>query len=551
MVFMQIQLHRHLCIKALTAVLVKITALLWTQSAIAADCIVLESTTAVSQRPDLVIGQVTIRSGDLFDIADPTQGQFVHSAANALHLTTREKTLSAALPFRRGDVFSLSLLAEGERILREKRYLRDAFVIAHRVCGNEVDVEVQTIDNWTLTPSLSFGSAGGENRYTIEIQDLNVLGLGKELKLRQQRRGENQESTFLYGDDNVLGSRYRLSLALGDTDDGKQYSLQGGLPFYSNESKHSWWASLNSSTKAFESLNDDSIQIPVKTEQVTLSAAKAVTGSTLPYARAGMGVRFTRQVTDTALSNEAIGIEPTHDFEELYPFITAQWSRDDWLKRQNYKSLRANEDINLGLGVDLELGLILDALGNEDDAVRLGIDLTKGWYSGEDALHTLRFQQVHYFRASDESKYEFSARYQYFRWFNANNQLDLRLTGEARRGYSPLYDYTVGGDQGLRAYRTAYQRGEQRLLGMAEYRHITSWSPWSLLHTALTGFVEVGRAWSDGDHPQTVANVGIGLLLSATRSSRAAVNRFDISVPLVDGEDVADYQIFIGTTINY
>ena len=203
------------------------------------------------------------------------------------------------------------------------------------------------------------------------------------------------------------------------------------------------------------------------------------------------------------------------------------------------------------MGVDLELGIILGAFGNDEDALRLGVNLSKSWYSDTHALHKLNYQQINYFGSSDIPKYALSARYQYFRWITGVDQLDLRLTAESRDGYSPLHDYSIGGDMGLRAYRTEYQTGEQRLIGLAEYRHITSWSPWSLVHTAFTSFIEVGRAWSDGDDADTLADVGVGLLLSATRSSRAAVNRFDISVPLVDGEDVADYQIFIGSKINF
>lgn len=96
-----------------------------------------------------------------------------------------------------------------------------------------------------------------------------------------------------------------------------------------------------------------------------------------------------------------------------------------------------------------------------------------------------------------------------------------------------------------------FSLGEQRVIGLAEYRYITPWTPWSLTHIALTAFAEAGRAWSDTEDSDTLADVGFGILLSPTRSSRAAINRFDLSVPLVDGENVPDYQLFPGTTINY
>lgn len=86
---------------------------------------------------------------------------------------------------------------------------------------------------------------------------------------------------------------------------------------------------------------------------------------------------------------------------------------------------------------------------------------------------------------------------------------------------------------------------------MAEFRHLTQWPPWSLANTAVAGFVESGRAWNDGDSSHQLTNVGLGFLFSPTRSSRAAISRIDISAPLVKGDDVPDYQIFIGSSIHY
>ncbi len=169
-----------------------------------------ESASATSTLPEetsaqaLVFGRITVRTNDLFNLDSESENAFVHSAANALHLNTRQVTIYNALPFTEGDAFSEERLLEAERILRGKRYLRDAFVTPHRICGNRVDVEIKTIDNWTLTPSVSFGSAGGQTRYSFEIQDLNVLGLGKEFTLRNSQNGDEQKTLFNYRDDNVV-----------------------------------------------------------------------------------------------------------------------------------------------------------------------------------------------------------------------------------------------------------------------------------------------------------------------------------------------------------
>ncbi len=511
------------------------------------------SSTASVEAPTLVFGRITVRANDLFDLNSKSENAFVHSAANALHLNTRQVTIFNALPFAEGDAFSEERMLEAERILRGKRYLRDAFVTPHRICGNRVDVEIKTVDNWTLTPSVSFGSAGGQTRYSFEIQDLNVLGLGKEFTLRNSRTGDEQKTLFNYRDDNVVGSRYRFEVEFSDAEGQQGYSIQGGLPFYAEDASHAWQVSAHEVSRSLEySSAYGAVDVPddlLKSKVAELHVARRLPSSNLPFARLGGGVRFAQDQTSDRVSGQ--DVQSDSDYEESYPFLSAQWSESKWLRRQNYLGIRSIEDIDLGLSVSAEAGLILEGLGNDENALRLSLDLSKGWYAGESALHKLTFQQLQYFSNQEVDRKQISARYQFFRWLSDVDQLDLRLTAQMHDGYSAFDDFSVGGADGLRAYPNRFQVGDRRVIGVAEYRHITGWSPWSLVNTAFTGFVETGRAWSDGADADTLANIGVGLLLAPTRSSRAAVNRFDISVPLSSTENVDSFQIFIGSQINF
>ena len=498
---------------------------------------------------DQIIGRIEIHAGNLFDLKRPDQSEFVHTAANALHIVTREKTILDALPFRSGETFSAELLREGERVLRSRRYIRDATLTAVRTCSRRVDVEVHTIDNWTLTPSISFGHAGGDNRYAFEIQDLNVLGSGKEVKIRQSHKAGVKSSNFIYGDDNVFGSHHKFRLEIGETDDGDNHSLVLGLPFYSKNSGYSWQIALRKNTSSFSVENAEEFDIPVQTEMASLQLSSLQASTKSTYTRTGLGIRVDRQSTDISDNNLP---DPTPaDFEEVYPFVTGSWKSERWVKRQNYQSLKANEDIDLGLSLDLELGIISQNLDNANNALRLEFEASKSWTKDTRSLHKFALQQTHYLGSDAPKKYALSARYQHFRWLNETDQLDLRLTGETRRGYSPLHDYSIGGADGLRAYSTDEQMGENRVLGLAEYRHITPWSPWSLANIAVSLFIEAGQAWDKDDTTTTLADAGFGLQLSPTRSSRAAINRFDVAFPLVKGPDVSGYQLFVGTKINF
>lgn len=99
--------------------------------------------------------------------------------------------------------------------------------------------------------------------------------------------------------------------------------------------------------------------------------------------------------------------------------------------------------------------------------------------------------------------------------------LALRAVGGATpSGTLPFQrSFTVGGVDGLRAHGFAHFRGDQMLLGQAEYsvglwRGPTEWIESGL---RLIGFVDVGRAWSDPSHawrPQLqryAADGGVGI----------------------------------------
>jgi len=189
----------------------------------------------------LQVNGIQVNAGDLFNDQRRNESLIIHSAANALHIATRNRTVLQALPFRQGDVLAKDSLEEAERVLRSRRYLRSASVVPISRCGETVDIEVRTVDNWTLTPSISLSSKGGVERYKIEVQDLNVLGLGKEFTFRQEESDGERETRFVYGDDNVLGSQHRLQLTLGATDSGDLYGLSIGRPFVSSQTDTSWW----------------------------------------------------------------------------------------------------------------------------------------------------------------------------------------------------------------------------------------------------------------------------------------------------------------------
>lgn len=115
------------------------------------------------QRAGTVIGTITIKPLDVFDTSIPEENTTLFRLANTLHINTRPTTIERQLLFEAGEVYDPRLLRETERLLRQTRYLREAWVTPVALQDGKVDLEVTTRDVWTLNPGISFGRKGGKS----------------------------------------------------------------------------------------------------------------------------------------------------------------------------------------------------------------------------------------------------------------------------------------------------------------------------------------------------------------------------------------------------
>ena len=545
-----------------------LVALTSSQSAQSAEPAVFACTPVALLPTDSVTGltvtSIQVRTGDLFDRQLPSENRLVHGAANALHIATRESTVRQALPFRLGAVLESDSLTEAERILRSRRYLRSATVAPLRRCGDGVEIEVRTVDNWTLTPSVSVSSKGGVERYKVEVQDLNVLGLGKELAFKQSESSDEQESSFVYGDDNVFGTHHRFRLELGSSDTGDSYTINTGLPFVFSNTPRAWWIHASESRDSLslslvQQSNDtdgsseasaSEGQAHVDEARYEIGVAKRLDNSNADIARLGMGFRYQKQKTfDTNNSP----LNDITDFKEQYPYFFAQWAKSSWSEQRNFLGLGKIEDIDTGLGVRVEAGFLLDAFGNDNNALRTSTTLSKGFWTSDSSVHRLALNQTQYFGRDGNDRSQIGARYHYFNWITEKNHLDIHLVADQLRGQSAINDIELGGEFGLKGYRNGIQQGDTRVLAIAEFRHVSDWSPFSLVNFGWGVFAEAGRAWDERspDNTETLVDIGAGFLFSPSRSSRNEIARIDITFPLVDGEGVDQYLLFVGTQLKF
>ena len=142
------------------------------------------------QEKSITVSKILVVSHPIFD-ESAIDTFFLHDWANFLHINTKEQTVLNSLSFKEGDVISEREIAEAQRILRAEHYLRDSRItvaekdpLVHSPNGDVVVVE--TWDNWSLLPTLSFSRSGGKNKFSVGVKEDNLLGRGISTSLKYQ-----------------------------------------------------------------------------------------------------------------------------------------------------------------------------------------------------------------------------------------------------------------------------------------------------------------------------------------------------------------------------
>jgi len=161
----------------------------------------------------LKIAKINLIRHDIFDLNHPKTLWF-HRFANEYHVITTEPTIRDDVLFAEGQPLDLAVLAETERLLRSRRYLRQAEVKITEYCEatNNVVVTVSTWDNWSLLPKISLGHEGGETKSNIGFAEDNLLGTGNQLQAEYFNDSERDGYQLRFLSPNIGGSYWQTAV---------------------------------------------------------------------------------------------------------------------------------------------------------------------------------------------------------------------------------------------------------------------------------------------------------------------------------------------------
>jgi|GEM_PF-910038 len=544
--------------------------------AITDACAAVTTTTTTSY----LVRSIRFERNDIFDLNAP-DSFWLHRIANQYHVVTTERTLQEDLLFDVGERVTPSLLAETERLLRQRRYLRHAEIHIVQRCGDEIDLVIKTWDNWSLLPRINIGHEGGATKTNLGFVEDNLLGTGNLVQLEYFNDSERQGYRSRFESPNIFGSHWNAGLAYADNSDGENYFVSANKPF---EKIDSTWAVGTLLAKDSKELTEYALGDEINRYQSKQSMAEVevawrwASGANWAQ-RVHLGVTLNDEHFET-LESTTLGLPARRDLSNLW----VQWSflQADYRKYTNFFLFNRTEDINLGWQLRARLGKVLPALGAYEQGWLQHVQADKVWpltdhswlvmqvsWSGlqldnvpQDnvpqanlATSAMQLSSGQFFvPAPPMAEHTAPLRQQlwhsqlyYIHKFNERHILLTQL--QLNRGRQLFRDqlFSLGGDDGMRAFPLYYQHGQKSLVTSMEYRYITDWHLYQLMDVAIAGFVDSGRAWDNPYYQnqldqQRLHGYGIGLRLLPSHASRGSIISIDLAKPVTDNPELSGWR---------
>ncbi len=484
-----------------------------------------------------VIGEIYVRTQDIFDPSLEDEDKLLFNVANRLHMTTRPGVVERKLLFARGELYDPRRLHETARYLRSQSYLYDAQIKPVRYRNGRVDILVTTRDVWTLSAGAGLERTGGANTVQVNLEDSNFLGTGRKLEVKYSDDPDRSSQRFRFADTALFGTRAELRLWYSDNSDGHRQIFDLAKPFYALDSRWAAATKLLSDERQQKLYNQGDVVERFRHERTMAEVSGGLSK--------GLMGRHARRwlVGYTYDRNRFSADQDSSDGFELdgrtlsYPWIGFETVEDGYIETRNMDRLGRTEDFNLGTEMRGRLGFSSSAWGGDKDQAIFSFDVRSGWEPAADQTLLVTGRAGGRWGASGYENVSLGGELRYFLRTFGQHRLQIALRVDAAWNLDPERQLLLGGDNGLRGYPRRFQDGDRRFLLSLEQRFYTNWELFNLIHAGGAVFIDAGRAWYDGrgDDLGVLKDVGLGLRLSSSRSAKGTMVHLDVAYPL-DGD---------------
>jgi hypothetical protein len=493
------------------------------------------------------IRAIQIDARTIYSADDSVIPGFVRSLVNSLHWQTTRETIRRDLLFAVGDACDPRRLAETERLLRARPYIRSASVSPIATGDGGVRILVETRDELSLELRLRLRGGGFPVKRLVVTED-NVVGRGLHLQTYYNDFGRRPAYDVDALEHHLLGRRIEAEVTAGKSEVGPVGEETIRRAFESDFDRVAWRESVRYRKEPFTLVSPALGTILEPQLSIGADAGAAlrigVPGELRIFGAVLSAERVLVQGAPLALSpdlDSAAAAAVAGRFQErrrvrLHLLLGAR--RLAFHPRLGLDAVRALEDVPEGAEAGLVLGRSLFG----------GAGLQHDWFAAtEFASGTeLGRRGLVFGRAKIEGRYLTSEG----QWDGvlADGQVifyEIRPRAttvvdlEAAGGWNTRtpFQLLLAGPGGLRGYGEAALPVGRRIVVHVEHRYFLG-QVFGAADVGTVTFAEGGRGWAGdaifGQNTGLIATVGAGLRVALPRGSRRTW-RLDLAIPLSRG----------------
>jgi len=498
----------------------------------------------------VVIGKIVLEKQDIFDLSDPRENNALYRLANRLHIITKDSVIEKQLLFKPGDLYSKRLADETARILRSNSYFYDASITPKNRQDGTVDLHVDTRDVWTLKPGISYSRSGGENKSSVNIEELNLFGRGQQIFVVRSKDVDRDSTVFEFFDRNVGPNWLSMRLRLADNSDGNSSFLSVVRPFYALDTR---WAA--GGTLLDEEQEDTLYQLGEKAAEYRHERSYySAFGGWSAGLRNGWVQRYRVGIVNDDNQFSTV-IDPTlpaaipADRKLVYPYVGIEILEDRFETTRNHDQIARTEDFLTGTRFSATLGWSNESFGADRDALIYSVSAGRSFGKLAESVLLLSAAASGRLESGDSVNSLLSVNARYYKQQSRKRTLFATLSATYGNDLDLDNPVELGGDTGLRGYPLRYQSGDSKMLLTLEQRYFTDWYPFRLFRVGGAIFADAGRTWGDnplgGEGLGWLSDVGIGLRLAGTRSGSRSMIHIDIAFPLNGDPSIDSVQFLV------
>jgi len=494
------------------------------------------------------IRSIEIDARAIFSSDDSLIPPFIRTLGNAVHWRTGEETLRRDLLFAVGDPCDPRRLAETERLLRARPYIRSASVVALATADSGVTVLVQTRDEFSLEVRLRIQRGGELPARRFVLTEDNVLGRGVHAQWYYNTFGRR---SAYYGDvldHHFLGGRLEAEVTGGKSEVGPVGEETIRRAFETDFDRVAWRESVRYRKEPFPL---------VSTSLGTVLQPLVQTGADVGAALR-LGQPGALRIVGLALSADRVHVEsaPLASTADLDTVAARELAgRFEERRRVRLHLLLGARKLAFHShhGVDAVHG-IEDVPEGAEAGIVLGKSLFGGgglqhdWFAAAEILSgaELNGSTLVFVHGKVEGRYLTAAgRWDgvltdaQVLWYDIGPRSTAVIGVEGAAGWQTRtpFQLLLAGSSGIRGYGDQALPVGRRVVIHAEERYFLG-GAFGFADVGAALFAEGARGWAGdaafGESTGFLGTVGVGLRVAAPRGSRRTY-RLDLAFPLNRG----------------